>query len=110
MSDTKQPAPNRTLKVKYEETTARYASQFLANTSNEEIFLDLSSGAIVDPSSGGALLPIHTRLVLTRQGAQRLMSVLQQALQPKAGADAAGTKGGTVKTATSGARLPKLQD
>jgi len=64
------------IKVKYIETTSLYASQFIINTSDEDVTINFSSGPIADPASGEMLLPIHTRLSMTMAGARRLHAVL----------------------------------
>ncbi len=88
------------LKVKYDELKALYASQAIVNCNGEEIFLDFSSGILADPSSGDSLLPIHTRIAMTPQGAGRLIQALQQALTGK---------GAPVKNdSTDSSSLPRL--
>lgn len=71
------------IKVRYNETTAQYASQFIVNTTKEDVILNISSGPITDPQTGETLLPIHTRLAMTRGGAQRLHAVLGTILEQK---------------------------
>jgi len=95
------------LKVKYEQTTAQYANQFLVNTTNEEVFLDLSSGAVTDPSSGEAIIPIHSRIAMSYAGARRLSQILAQAVQRKE--QAKPTNPPSDKTKTT-ARLPKVDN
>jgi len=73
------------IKVRYTDTSALYASQFILNSSDEDITINFSSGPMVDPSSGETMLPVHTRIALTKSAAQRLMGVLGKAL---AGQDA----------------------
>jgi hypothetical protein len=65
------------IQVKYEDLTARYASQVLVNTGQEEVFLDFSSGMLPDPS-GGSVMPVHTRIVMTAGGVRRFHQVLSQ--------------------------------
>lgn len=69
------------VKVRYNETTAQYASQFILNTGADEVIVNFSSGPISDPGSGEMLLPIHTRIALTKGGVQRLHAVLGSILQ-----------------------------
>ena len=68
------------IKVRYTETSSLYASQFILNSSEEDITINFSSGPLVDPGSGETILPIHTRISLTRDGARRLMGVLNKVL------------------------------
>ncbi len=68
------------VRVRYEETTVEYASQFLANVTADDVVINFSSGYLTDPGSGENVLPIQKRIALTHQGAQRLIAVLQQAL------------------------------
>lgn len=77
------------IQVKYEDMTARYANQVVLTTGQEEIFLDFSSGLILDQGSGVSTLPIHTRIAMTAAGVKRLHQVLGQLLSkaqpPKSG-------------------------
>jgi len=68
------------VKVRYNETSALFASQFIVNTSAEDVTINFSSGPIGDPASGDTILPIHTRMAMTREGARRLHSVLSNIL------------------------------
>lgn len=68
------------LQVRYDETNAKYANQVLLNTTAEEVYLDFSPG-IVQGGQGSAVLPIHTRIVMTPNGVLRLWQALGQALQ-----------------------------
>lgn len=61
--------------------SARYANQVLLNTTAEEVYLDFSPGVVMDRAMGGAVLPIHTRIVMTPTGMLRLYQALAQALQ-----------------------------
>lgn len=107
MSTNDTPMPSRKLKVKYDQTSALYANQFIVNTSNEELFVDFSSGAISDPATGESLVPVHTRIALSYGGAKRLQTILAQAIakQEASGEGATYTDGGQ-----SGGRLPQLED
>lgn len=77
-----------TLRVKYENSGALYASQALVQVSPEEIFLDFSSGVVADGGEARTM-PIHTRIAMTHAGALRLLSALQRTLQAKESAPAA---------------------
>lgn len=68
------------IKLRYEEKFAKYANQFVVNQSREELFIDFSSGPIPDPSTGQTMVPIHTRIALSYQGAQRLGDLLIKAV------------------------------
>ena len=73
-----------TLQVRYEETSASYANQIVVNANREDLILNFSSGAIHDPNSGEAVLPIHSRVALTWSGAARLRALIDQAMQSQA--------------------------
>ena len=88
------------VKVRYNETTAQFASQFIVNTTNEEIIINFSSGPLNDPNSGETLLPIHTRLAMTKAGAHRLHAVLSSVLKQETEQ--------TIPDAAQ-AQLPKIQ-
>ena len=64
------------VKVRYNETSALFASQFIINTSAEDITINFSSGPLSDPANGETILPVHTRMAMTREGARRLHAVL----------------------------------
>lgn len=68
------------LQVRYDEQNARYANQVLLNATAEEIFLDFSPG-VVNTGPGQAILPIHTRIVMTPTSVLRLYQALGQTLQ-----------------------------
>ncbi len=76
------------IRVKYDELSAKYASQVLLNHSAEEIFFDFSSGVITDPASGESLLPVHTRIAMTPVAARRLLQALEQTLNQPRGTQA----------------------
>ena len=73
-------AKQQQIKVRYTETSSLFASQFILNSSEEDITINFSSGPLVDPASGETMLPIHTRISLTREGARRLVGVLGKVL------------------------------
>ena len=70
------------IRVRYNETSALFASQFIVNTSAEDVTINFSSGPISDPGSGETMLPVHTRIAMTREGARRLHAVLTNILAP----------------------------
>ena len=57
------------VRFRYNTTDTLFASQFLVNTSREELILNLSYGYMADPGTDEQLLPIHTRIAMTPQGA-----------------------------------------
>ncbi len=69
------------IKVRYAETSALYASQFIVSSTNDDVTINFSSGPMVDPGTGETMLPVHTRLAMTTEGAKRLYSVLGSVLQ-----------------------------
>ncbi len=71
------------LRVKYETPSALYAGQVLVNATSGEVFLNFSSGIIPDQAGGESLLPIHTRIAMTRETATRLSALLDQTLGNK---------------------------
>ena len=73
--------PSQALQVKYEDTMARYANHVMLNVSNEECYLDFSSGVVSDKATGVPVMPVHTRIVMTPAGARRLHQLLGHALQ-----------------------------
>ncbi len=64
------------IKVRYNETSALFASQFIINTSAEDVTINFSSGPLSDPANDETILPIHTRMAMTLAGARRLHAVL----------------------------------
>ena len=87
------------VKVRYTDTSALFASQFMINTTTEDLTLNVSSGPIPDPASGETLLPIHTRIAMTPAAARRLYQVLGSVLSQH--------QGGIPSEAQ--AQLPKIQ-
>ncbi|MCP4700517.1 MAG: hypothetical protein GY862_27245 [Gammaproteobacteria bacterium] len=87
----------KSLHVHYAEKSALYASQFIANVSEEEIIINFSSGIIPDPATGENHLPIHTRIALSPKGAKKLATLLTQV----------SSQGAAQKTAP--AKLPKSE-
>jgi hypothetical protein len=86
MSGSMSNVPNQqqqvNLQVRYDDMNARYANQVLLNTTAEECYLDFSPGVVMNGApGGGAVLPIHTRIVMTPTGMLRLYQAIGQALQ-----------------------------
>ncbi len=90
------------VKVRYNETSSLYASQFIINSSAEDVTINFSSGALSDPASGETVLPIHTRITMTRAGVQRLQAVLANML-------AAAKDGKDAIPAKAQAKLPNIK-
>lgn len=78
-----QEKPKQQIKISYSETSALYSSQFLCTSSEEDITISFSSGPLADPSGGETILPVHTRIAMTREGAKRLHATLGRLLQEK---------------------------
>ena len=83
MSKDNQPQQKQ-IKVRYNETSSVFASQFLLNSSAEDVTVNFSSGPIIDPATGESMLPIHTRISMSREGAKRLYATLGRVLAEKA--------------------------
>lgn len=91
------PAPARKIRLKYEEYSARYASQTILSGSLNEVFLDFSSGPVPDGATGESLVPVHTRIAMSPDGARRLLAALQQTLKR---IEASGAKATSAQRAT----------
>ncbi|MGV3533194.1 MAG: DUF3467 domain-containing protein [Chthoniobacteraceae bacterium] len=81
MSNTPNNQQQMNLQIRYEDMTGRYANQVMLNTTAEECYLDFSSAVIVDRATGGAVMPIHTRIVMNPNGMLRMYQLIGQALQ-----------------------------
>lgn len=89
------------IKIRYNETSSLFASQFLLNSSEEDVTVNFSSGPLTDPAGGESVLPIHTRISMSKAGAKRLYDILGKILsQPEASGQVA--EGAT-------AQFPKMQ-
>jgi hypothetical protein len=78
------------MQVRYENMETQFASQFIVNSTREEIIVNFSPGAIADPQTNQQMLPINSRIAMTPNGAARLVQTLtnvlknlQAAAQPK---------------------------
>jgi len=78
MAEKKPQAQQQNVKIRYEETQALYASQFMINASDEDIVINFSSGHLSDPNTGESIMPIHTRIALTPSATIRLVNTLTQ--------------------------------
>jgi hypothetical protein len=80
------------LGVRYDDYTARYATQVGIRTTPEEVFLEFSSGVIPDPATGQPVMPVHTRIAMTHAGARRLSEVLAQTFARSSAPESSGKK------------------
>ena len=80
--------------VRYDTMETQFASQFIVNSTREEIIVNFSPGAIADPQTGQQMLPVNTRIAMTPQGAARLAQTLSSALKNMQAA-LAGKEGGS---------------
>jgi hypothetical protein len=80
MSTTSENKIPQQLQLRYEQTTALYASQFVISATGEEVIINFSSGNMPDPTTGNTYLPIHTRIALSSTGARKLANIINQAL------------------------------
>jgi hypothetical protein len=92
----------RKLRIKYEETSAKYANQTILSGSTDEVFLDFSSGPVPDAATGESIVPVHTRIALSHSGARRLLAALQQTLKR---IDASGAQAANAQRAS----LPRVK-
>jgi uncharacterized protein (DUF1778 family) len=83
MKSNEQKTEQPRLRVKFETQTALYAAQVLVNTNPGELILNFSSGVMSDQAGGENVLPIHTRIAMTRETAVKLLKLLDQSLAPK---------------------------
>lgn len=79
----------KNITVRYSETSSLFCSQFLVNSTSEDVTVGFSSGYMRDPSTNETSLPIHSRVSMTPAGARRLYELLGKAL---AMTDSTGTK------------------
>lgn len=68
------------VQISYQNMTALYAGSVLINSNADEMMMDFSSGAVSNPGSGSFVLPIHTRIAMTRTGASGLLRLLAEKL------------------------------
>ncbi len=89
--DQKQAAAATTetkVRMRFDATTAAFASEFVVNATADHLLVNLSSGYINDPVSGQTVLPIHDRIALSPTGARRLVALLTHALETSASPNA----------------------
>jgi hypothetical protein len=96
--------------LRYEQTLAAYTSQFVLVTGSDEVFIDCSSGVILQ-DEGQPSLPIHTRLALPWTSARQLAELLDQVVRQH---DSRNTTTGSGQSSGSDhhgrvAKLPKME-
>ena len=101
---TKKQPQQRQVSVQYAETSSLYGSQFLINATGEDVTIGFSSGYISTPGSKETVLPVHTRIATTLQGAKRLHDLLGKVIK-QAEVDA---KPETLIPDQAKAKLPKM--
>lgn len=69
------------MRVRYENMETQFASQFIVNSSREEIIINFSPGPIADPQTNQQMLPINSRIAMTPHGAARLAQTLGNVLK-----------------------------
>lgn len=113
MNNDNKPGGNQ-VKLRFDQTSALYSAQFVTNVTQDEVVINFSSGVLADPVSGENVLPIHTRIAMTREGARRLLSVLKQSLEAPgvggASARAAVKSRGPGKAGVTAAGFPRVVD
>ena len=72
--------PEQKLDVRYGQQPALYTSQFMINAGAEEVALDCMSGVEAN-AAGDMVAPVHTKLAMSWAAAQRLATLLNQALE-----------------------------
>jgi len=70
----------RRSKIRYADTSSIFSSQFLVNSTHEDITVGFSSGYMNDPGSGETSLRVHSRISMTQACAKRLHELLGKAL------------------------------
>jgi len=78
MADNDQQPQN--FQLRYDETTAKYATQAVLNVTDDDVILNFASGLITENNNKQGILPIHTRIAMSHNNALRLAMLLNQAL------------------------------
>ena len=78
MADNDQQAQN--FQLRYDETTAKYATQAVLNVTDDDVIINFASGLITENNNKQGILPIHTRIAMSHNNALRLAMLLNQAL------------------------------
>ena len=68
------------IKIRYSETSSVFSSQFLVNSTPEDITVGFSSGYMKEPGTNETSLPVHSRISMTLAGAKRLHEILGKVL------------------------------
>jgi hypothetical protein len=89
-----EPKSTQQIKVRYTDTSALFASQFIINTSSDDLTINFSSGPLSDPTSNETILPVHSRIAMTMEGAKRLHAMLDKLLNEKRKSDSAAQNSG----------------
>lgn len=74
--------PNHELSIIYLKKQAEYTTQFLVSPSQEDVFIDFSSGPI-DGDNQKRELPIHTRIALPWSAVERLSKILNEIVEQR---------------------------
>jgi hypothetical protein len=69
--------------LRYDETTAKYATQAVLNVTDDDVIINFASGLITENNNKQGILPIHTRIAMSHNNALRLAMLLNQALFQK---------------------------
>jgi len=78
MADSDQQPQN--FQLRYDETTAKYATQAVLNVTDDDVIINFASGLITENNNKQGILPIHTRIAMSHNNALRLAMLLNQAL------------------------------
>ncbi|MFP7755147.1 hypothetical protein ACLG6S_10945 [Thermodesulfobacteriota bacterium B35] len=89
---TEQQSRQQQIRVRYNETSATFASQFLININGDELILNCSPGPLTDPATGESTLPVDCRIGMTLSAARRLHDVLTRVLSQQVAGAADGEK------------------
>ncbi len=71
---------NQNFQLRYDETTAKYATQAVLNVTDDDVIINFASGLISESNNKQGVLPIHTRIAMSHNNALRLAMLLNQAL------------------------------
>lgn len=98
-------SPEKKLEVRYGQQPALYTSQFMINAAAEEVTLDCMSGVETN-ATGDTVVPVHTKLAMSWGAAQRLATLLNQALEQRPKADGPPIPAPHIRT--NAAKLPSF--
>ena len=91
---TEQQSRQQQIKVRYNETSATFTSQFIVNINGDELILNCSPGPLTDPATGETVLPVDCRIGMTMSAARRLHDVLTRVLTQQRAEGATGSTEG----------------